>query len=913
MEDLEFATPSNVKAVSSAKGKATSSDKGKAASSAQSPSKVMSPSKSGENAQVANKLSTTINMAAEPTATAITSNNESFEVRKETETTANVASNKTFDAAEEATTATGNVSSNITFEVANEIANETSTTANVSGVNMTFEMAVEGATADVACNSTFEVAIKESTVDASSPKTNTGSDQPANNSNEIVTGQESDEQDNANTAHEQAEEEEPTPPRVVKGYNLDFLDAMPDPETAVPPGGGDSPAVSKGGYNLDFLDSLVDPELAVPPGLQVASKSNVENGLNKSSNDVTEKEDKVATEVVKEEEPVEAMEVDENVVANQIETIKSKITVKSPSKKKEALEMPPQKVEEQQVPESDCMEKIESSDVTRDVIGEEEEEVGPPSDNCPSVENSPQIALPPKRGYNLDFLDNLTDPELAVPPEMMMPPKKSAEAFPAVAGTETGFPAISPAAAAAMGQSSDFEMEGGARSSSPAVSSEYRNSSDEINSCEGVEKTVLSQQQMSESSLSSGDLPLGNDTVAATSTAANGGGGCNTDFPDEMSDLSSVVPPMPPPPQASGVIGVSKKRCVGGNAYNLDFLDQMGDLASAVPPPSGGDNRKAGVCMNQTFNGCDTKEDGGNKQVVPEEKESFVFSEGEFPSQQRRRETSSAGAAEKSMTPQDLPPLETVKTADMSRATGPEPAVLSADQDAAAVSASRSPPRSFRQTSLSSTGCDLTPTQATVVAGARSNDAGGDGPRMASPPSAAPEAASASSSLAAAAAAADPKTRELQRQAELLEKDRIIAQKHDAILRQQAEMEALKRQLVALDVNANETRICIDSSEKLIAELIADREKRRMMNGLDLDKLRSERMQAVDDLQLASAAMENVKRKFERLSDVCKVMSSNEQMLKGKVDDVEAKVKKSKNKFEALRKEADSKLRAATP
>merc|ERR1712098_823318 len=99
--------------------------------------------------------------------------------------------------------------------------------------------------------------------------------------------------------------------------------------------------------------------------------------------------------------------------------------------------------------------------------------------------------------------------------------------------------------------------------------------------------------------------------------------------------------------------------------------------------------------------------------------------------------------------------------------------------------------------------------------------------------------------------------------------------------------------------------------EKAISEVIADRERERVCHDIEKEKVARERDQILDDLHSAERAFDDVHRKYERNKEVIAGFKKNEDILKSRVAEDASKLKKSEQRFEALRKHAEEKLTEA--
>lgn len=100
----------------------------------------------------------------------------------------------------------------------------------------------------------------------------------------------------------------------------------------------------------------------------------------------------------------------------------------------------------------------------------------------------------------------------------------------------------------------------------------------------------------------------------------------------------------------------------------------------------------------------------------------------------------------------------------------------------------------------------------------------------------------------------------------------------------------------------------VDEYEKTINDVLSGRDRERLLHEIDLEKITNQRNQVMEDLKSAERAFNDVHRKYERTKEVISDFKRNEDSLKAIVEDTEAKLKKSEDRFELLKSHAESKL-----
>lgn len=176
----------------------------------------------------------------------------------------------------------------------------------------------------------------------------------------------------------------------------------------------------------------------------------------------------------------------------------------------------------------------------------------------------------------------------------------------------------------------------------------------------------------------------------------------------------------------------------------------------------------------------------------------------------------------------------------------------------------------------------------------------------------------------AAAAAADPncndtsystveekQARELEYQQNLIQKDQRYAELERQAERLQKEVEKLTKELKLRLESENQMKEVVKEYEKTISELISDNKREKTKLEMDLRKLEDEKNQALEDLGNVEAAFGDVHRKYERTKQIVDGFKKNEEELKKYVEEYKMKLRKSDQKYEALKAHAEEKLEEA--
>ena len=135
----------------------------------------------------------------------------------------------------------------------------------------------------------------------------------------------------------------------------------------------------------------------------------------------------------------------------------------------------------------------------------------------------------------------------------------------------------------------------------------------------------------------------------------------------------------------------------------------------------------------------------------------------------------------------------------------------------------------------------------------------------------------------------DKNARRLQRQAELLEKDKIMAEKKALLDAKLLELQELQRLSERQAQKNDGLREVLVEYDRTISEQIEDKGRLVNRHEAELEGVRAANAQANDDLSQAEAALQNVRNKYERLTSVIKDMKRSEDKMKADVEDIEAR------------------------
>merc|ERR1712029_720845 len=152
---------------------------------------------------------------------------------------------------------------------------------------------------------------------------------------------------------------------------------------------------------------------------------------------------------------------------------------------------------------------------------------------------------------------------------------------------------------------------------------------------------------------------------------------------------------------------------------------------------------------------------------------------------------------------------------------------------------------------------------------------------------------------------------ELIFQAQLLEKDKELHAKEKQVQMVDHEVHKLKMELKSLTEGNVEMMKVVQEYEKTISEIISDRERERVCQEIEKEKLIRERDQALEDLRASERGYYDVHRKYERTKEVIAGCLKNEEILKARESEVTQKYNHSLEQFKKLEEHASGKLQQA--
>jgi len=165
--------------------------------------------------------------------------------------------------------------------------------------------------------------------------------------------------------------------------------------------------------------------------------------------------------------------------------------------------------------------------------------------------------------------------------------------------------------------------------------------------------------------------------------------------------------------------------------------------------------------------------------------------------------------------------------------------------------------------------------------------------------------------LEVATSSGDLTQQSLVHQARLLEKDRELAKVGQQVRESQKEVERLRAELASSGESNRAMMGIVEEFEKTISQLISEKERESVCNVIARERLQAERGQILDDLQSVERAFNDLHRKYERTKEVVAGFKTNEDILKRTVEDLTSRYKKGEEKYEMLKDHAEMKLSEA--
>jgi len=142
----------------------------------------------------------------------------------------------------------------------------------------------------------------------------------------------------------------------------------------------------------------------------------------------------------------------------------------------------------------------------------------------------------------------------------------------------------------------------------------------------------------------------------------------------------------------------------------------------------------------------------------------------------------------------------------------------------------------------------------------------------------------------------------------LLEKDRELVKLQQEIKLNQKQIMGLTNDIGKMDANNNDMMLIVGEFEKTISQLLQEKERDNVVLDIEKDRLKLERDQVLEDLGAVERAFADLHRKYERTREVVGGFKSNEDMLKTTVQDLSIRNKKAEERYELLKSHAETKL-----
>lgn len=151
----------------------------------------------------------------------------------------------------------------------------------------------------------------------------------------------------------------------------------------------------------------------------------------------------------------------------------------------------------------------------------------------------------------------------------------------------------------------------------------------------------------------------------------------------------------------------------------------------------------------------------------------------------------------------------------------------------------------------------------------------------------------------------------LLHEARLLDKDKELSRQTDNVKEKQNEIDMLKHDLQQNTESNKQMMMIVEEFEKTIGQLIGEKEREQVCNEIARDRVQNERNQILEDLQAVERAFNDLHRKYERTKEVVGGFKTNEDVLKATVEDLSKRYKKGEERYELLKTHAETKLNEA--
>merc|ERR1711915_390534 len=157
----------------------------------------------------------------------------------------------------------------------------------------------------------------------------------------------------------------------------------------------------------------------------------------------------------------------------------------------------------------------------------------------------------------------------------------------------------------------------------------------------------------------------------------------------------------------------------------------------------------------------------------------------------------------------------------------------------------------------------------------------------------------------------EQRIREKEFQEGLLQREQKLMELQKELEIKVSEVDTLKEALNKKLDSENQMKEVVAEYEKTISELISDKEKEKEQLQVDVERMISEKNQAVEDLQNVESAFADVHRKYERTKQVVEGFKKNEEQLKTYIDEYKNKLSRQDQKYQLLKEHAEEKLEEA--
>jgi len=148
----------------------------------------------------------------------------------------------------------------------------------------------------------------------------------------------------------------------------------------------------------------------------------------------------------------------------------------------------------------------------------------------------------------------------------------------------------------------------------------------------------------------------------------------------------------------------------------------------------------------------------------------------------------------------------------------------------------------------------------------------------------------------------------LQHEARLLEKDKQLATVGHQMLERQGEIEKLRWEVTSSEESNGQMMGIVGEFEMTIGQLIKEKERENICCQIEREKTEEERNQILEDLQAVERAFKDLHKKYERTKEVIGGFKSNEDVLKTTVSGLCSRFKKGEERYELLKTHAETKL-----